>query len=99
MGRNRTFDEADVTTRCAEVFRRTGHEGTSIDDLVNAISLHRGSLYKAFGSKRGLFLAALCSLEITEAPTSDALDLLSAPRERPSSSNWPTNVSTGSTSP
>lgn len=76
MGRNRSFDEAEVIARCAEVFRRTGYEGTSIDDLVNATSLHRGSLYKAFGSKRGLFLAALRLLETTDAVTADALDLL-----------------------
>jgi TetR/AcrR family transcriptional regulator, transcriptional repressor for nem operon len=39
--------------------RSRGYEGTSIDDLVKALNLHRGSLYKAFGSKRGLFLAVL----------------------------------------
>ena len=43
----------------ASVFLRQGYEGTSIDDLLAATGLHRGSLYKAFASKRGLFLAAL----------------------------------------
>jgi TetR/AcrR family transcriptional repressor of nem operon len=43
----------------ASVFVKGGYEGTSIDDLVTALNLHRGSLYKAFGSKRGLFLAVL----------------------------------------
>ena len=57
MGRNRTFDEDGVVERCAEVFRRTGYEGSSIDDLVAATGLHRGSLYSAFGSKRGLFVS------------------------------------------
>lgn len=41
------------------IFIRTGYEGTSIDDLVTGLGLHRGSLYQAFGSKRGLFAAAL----------------------------------------
>ncbi len=40
-------------------FLATGYEGTSVDDLVTATGLHRGSLYGAFGSKRGLFVAAL----------------------------------------
>ncbi|SOZ40938.1 TetR/AcrR family transcriptional regulator [Cupriavidus neocaledonicus] len=35
---------------------RIGFNACSVDDLVEATaSLHRGSLYKAFGSKRGLF--------------------------------------------
>ena len=41
------------------VFAANGYAGTSVDDLVQALNLHRGSLYKAFGSKRGLFLAVL----------------------------------------
>ncbi|MHB1171810.1 MAG: TetR/AcrR family transcriptional regulator [Lacisediminihabitans sp.] len=76
MGRNRSFDAADVIAKCAEVFLRTGYEGTSIDDLVNATGLHRGSLYKAFGSKRGLFLAALHQLATLEASTPYGIDLL-----------------------
>ena len=59
MGRQRTFDEAEVIVQSASVFLRQGYEGTSIDDLLAATGLHRGSLYKAFASKRGLFLAAL----------------------------------------
>jgi TetR/AcrR family transcriptional repressor of nem operon len=59
MGRNRTFVEADVVALSAAAFRTTGYEGTSIDDLVRATGLHRGSIYKAFGSKRGLFVMAL----------------------------------------
>lgn len=59
MGRPRTFDEDAVLAAAADVFTAHGYEGTSIDDLVVALNLHRGSLYKAFGSKRGLFLAVL----------------------------------------
>ncbi len=76
MGRNRSFGEAEVISACAAVFLRTGYEGTSIDDLVRATGLHRGSLYKAFGSKRGLFLAAQRQLGTSDAPMPDALDLL-----------------------
>jgi TetR/AcrR family transcriptional repressor of nem operon len=31
----------------------------SVDDLVTHLGVHRNSLYKTFGSKRGLYLAAL----------------------------------------
>ena len=76
MGRNRSFDEREVIAQCAEAFLQTGYEGTSIDDLVNATGLHRGSLYKAFGSKRGIFLAALRQLVTTGPATDSAIDLL-----------------------
>ena len=76
MGRNRTFIEADIVAQCAEVFRSTGYEGTSIDDLVQATGLHRGSLYKAFGSKRGLFVLALRQSAGPAIPTDDSTDLL-----------------------
>ncbi|RZS89511.1 TetR family transcriptional regulator [Motilibacter rhizosphaerae] len=59
MGRPRGFDEADVLAAAAAAFGRRGYEATSVDDLVTATGLHRGSLYKAFASKRGLFLAVL----------------------------------------
>lgn len=76
MGRNRTFVESDVVAKCAEIFRTTGYEGTSIDDLVQATNLHRGSLYKAFGSKRGLFVLALKQSAESATPTDDSTDLL-----------------------
>jgi TetR/AcrR family transcriptional repressor of nem operon len=75
MGRNRTFVEADVIARSAGAFRTTGYEGTSIDDLVQATGLHRGSLYKAFGSKRGLFVMALQDVTAS-SPGDNAADLL-----------------------
>ncbi|MDN5743600.1 MAG: TetR/AcrR family transcriptional regulator [Nocardioidaceae bacterium] len=58
MGRTRGFDESAVLDRAAEVFAG-GYERTSIDDVVTATGLHRGSLYATFGSKRGLFRAAV----------------------------------------
>ncbi len=45
--------------RAVGLFARNGYEGTSIDDVVTTAGLHRGSLYATFGSKRGLFRAAL----------------------------------------
>lgn len=59
MGRNRAFDEDLVVAAAARAFSEGGYEATSVDDLLRCTGLHRGSLYQAFGSKRGLFLVAL----------------------------------------
>jgi TetR/AcrR family transcriptional repressor of nem operon len=55
MARPRNFDEDDVIAKAADVFGRLGYAACSVDDLVAATNLQRGSLYKAFGSKRNLF--------------------------------------------
>ena len=59
MGRPRSFDEHTVIAAATKAFTDLGYEATSVDDLLHATGLHRGSLYQAFGSKRGLFLAVL----------------------------------------
>lgn len=59
MGRPREFDLDEVLEAATEAFWRRGYEATSICDLQEATGLQRGSLYKAFGDKHGLFLAAL----------------------------------------
>lgn len=69
MGRPRTFDEQEVSAAAGALFVRFGYAATSIDDLVSALGLHRGSLYKSFGSKRGLFVAALHSHSKKVLPT------------------------------
>ena len=59
MGRPRGFDEQEAVGAAVALFGRQSFAGTSVDDLVNHLGVHRGSLYKAFGSKRGLYLVAL----------------------------------------
>ncbi|MBP0448094.1 MULTISPECIES: TetR/AcrR family transcriptional regulator [unclassified Kitasatospora] len=59
MGRPRAFDEDEAVQAAAGLFATRGYEGTSVDDLVTGLGVHRGSLYKVFGSKRGLYLTAL----------------------------------------
>ncbi len=59
MARTREFDTAAAVEAAMEAFRRSGYEGTSIQDLVDATGVGRGSLYAAFGSKEGLYRAAL----------------------------------------
>ncbi|MEU9689090.1 TetR/AcrR family transcriptional regulator [Amycolatopsis japonica] len=59
MGRRRAFDEDEVVRAAVGLFGGRSYDGVSIDDLVNHLGVHRNSLYKTFGSKRGLYLAAL----------------------------------------
>ncbi len=59
MGRPPGFDRTRVVAAAATAFLDTGYEGTSVDDLVRRTGIHRGSLYQAFGSKRGLFVTVL----------------------------------------
>lgn len=76
MARPRAFDESVVLARSRELFAKQGYNGTSIDDLVRATGLLRGSLYKAFGSKRNLFCAALRDIPENLEPSGQSLDLL-----------------------
>ena len=59
MGRPRQFDTDIVVQAARDTFVLNGYLGASIDMLLRATGLQRASLYSAFGSKRGLFLAAL----------------------------------------
>jgi TetR/AcrR family transcriptional regulator, transcriptional repressor for nem operon len=53
------FDREEVLERAMAIFWRNGYQATSIQDLVGATGVNRGSLYAAFGDKCGLFLAVL----------------------------------------
>jgi AcrR family transcriptional regulator len=61
MGRTQTWDEADALAAARRVFRQRGYAGASLRELEDATGVHPGSLYRRFGDKRGLFLAALQS--------------------------------------
>ncbi len=56
MPRPRTFDEAAIMEAVRDTFWDAGYAGTSLDDLMAATGLGKGSLYGAFGDKRQLFL-------------------------------------------
>ena len=59
MGRPRGFDEDQAVQAAIGVFAERGYDGTSVDDLVASLGVHRNSLYKTFGSKGGLYTRAL----------------------------------------
>lgn len=58
-GRPREFDTQAALDKAITRFSEYGFHGTSISDLNACLGLTSGSIYKAWGDKRGLFLAAL----------------------------------------
>ncbi|WP_344056401.1 TetR/AcrR family transcriptional regulator, partial [Prauserella halophila] len=59
MPRPREFDEERVVAAIRQVFWDKGYAATSVDDLMRASGLGKGSLYGAFGDKHQLFLRVL----------------------------------------
>jgi TetR/AcrR family transcriptional repressor of nem operon len=59
MPRTRAFTESEVLEAATNVFWTKGFEGTSVQDLVDATGLSRGSLYASFGDKQQLFVKSL----------------------------------------
>ncbi|MCP2342109.1 TetR/AcrR family transcriptional regulator [Actinomadura rupiterrae] len=58
-GRPRAFDKDQALERALLLFWSRGYGATSVQDLVDALELERGSLYGAFGDKRSFYLAAV----------------------------------------
>jgi len=65
MARPRAFDEEEVIDKAVEVFWAKGYEATSMQDLINAMGIQRGSLYGTFGGKQNLFLKSLKRYSVT----------------------------------
>ena len=53
------YDRRELLDRAVELFRRQGYTATSTADLVAELGINRKSMYAEFGSKQGLFEAAL----------------------------------------
>ncbi|MEU2201824.1 TetR/AcrR family transcriptional regulator [Isoptericola sp. NPDC019482] len=73
MGRAQGFETRNAVRAAREVFWRDGYAEASVPALERATGLNRSSIYHAFGSKRGLFDAAVQSY----------LDEVVRPRLRP----------------
>ncbi len=58
-GRPLSFHRDDALDQAVLVFWDKGYDGASINDLTKAMGINPPSLYSAFGSKRGLFMAAI----------------------------------------
>ena len=68
MARTKEFDRDDVVNKAINVFWSKGFEATSIQDLVDAMGINRGSIYDTFGDKAGLFEVAISHYQI-DAPS------------------------------
>jgi len=55
----RQFNEKEVLEGAMRAFWAHGYEATSVNELVEATGINRGSLYAAYTNKRGLFIEAL----------------------------------------
>jgi TetR/AcrR family transcriptional repressor of nem operon len=82
MARKRQFDERQALVAAMLVFWEKGYEGTSIQDLEDAMQLGRTSIYNAFGNKRALFERVLnCYKESVMAALLDEMDRAPTIRE------------------
>lgn len=59
MPRPKEFNPDEALEKAMHVFWHKGYEGTSMEDLLEAMDLNRGSLYATFGDKRRLFLKVM----------------------------------------
>ena len=65
MGRPREFDADEALAKIMDVFWAKGFEGATMSDLMTATGLQKGSLYAAFGDKRGMYIKALALYDRT----------------------------------
>ena len=54
MARPREFDIDEVLQAAMDAFWRHGYEGTSMADLMQAMQLQKGSIYKACDTKSSI---------------------------------------------
>ena len=58
-GRPRSFRPEQALDHAAALFWRHGYDGVDVDSIAAAVGVTKPSLYRLFGDKEGLFLAAL----------------------------------------
>lgn len=73
MARPRKFAPDTALARIKEAFWLKGYDGTSMQDIEAATGLKKQSLYRLFGDKRQMYLAALRHYEENEIRNAAAL--------------------------
>ena len=73
MARSKEFNKDNVVDKAIDVFWNKGFEATSMQDLVNAMDINRGSIYNTFDNKAGLFDVAISRYQI-DAPSQRLLN-------------------------
>jgi TetR/AcrR family transcriptional repressor of nem operon len=98
MAAAKGYKREEVLDKAIELFRRQGYAGTSTAELVDALGINRKSMYAEFGSKQGLFEAALerySRIHLSrvllpiEAPDADASSIYEAFASYASASDGP----------
>jgi len=70
----KAFEPEAALDAAIRAFWQRGYSATSVNDLVAATGLSRGSIYATFGDKNDLFLACLSRyVELVGAPAREAL--------------------------
>lgn len=59
MARTKDFDENEVLNKAVCLFWHKGYNGTSMQELVDALGISRSSMYDTFGDKHELYIKAL----------------------------------------
>ncbi|MFK7940189.1 MAG: TetR/AcrR family transcriptional regulator [Roseovarius sp.] len=77
MARPRSFDPDETLLQLKALFWADGYDGASMSDIEQATGLNKQSLYRQWGDKRRMYLAALQSYAREEM--TQAAKLLSGP--------------------
>lgn len=77
MARPREFEPEEALEAIKDTFWRLGYEGASMQEIEAATGLKKQSLYRLFGDKRGMYLAAVEHYGRHEV--AEAAQLLQAP--------------------
>jgi len=59
IGRPRQFNADKAITQATQQFWRGGYTATSLQDLLDCMSLSKSSLYQSFGNKETLFISCI----------------------------------------
>lgn len=73
MGRPKEFEPEETLEQIMNVFWLKGYEGASLQDIEAATGLKKPSLYRTFGDKRAMYLAALAAYDEMEAQNAEAI--------------------------
>ena len=78
MGRHPVADRDEALDRVLTRFWSHGFAATSMEDLLAATGMHKGSFYRSFGSKRAAFDAAF-GRYVAQVTATDVVPALTAP--------------------
>jgi TetR/AcrR family transcriptional repressor of nem operon len=59
VGRPQKFEHDVALEAAMRVFWERGYDGASVQDLLDAMGINRGSMYNSFGDKQALFVLAV----------------------------------------